>query len=314
MHNDRIDYAGDIAELIAKIAAAYRLGSVSGFSVIAVGYEDSNVRFVTAGGTYVAKLFAKTRTPEDIARYAGILQTVTTAGVRHPQILSALDGGILCRIGNVSLIVMRSIAGKTFYELGRAPDHDEAAEIVRQVAMLHAIEYQPSYIVDSWAIPHIDALAKRVRPYIDAADEPLVNEVLRRYHAIAAQQLPTALVHGDVIKTNVIKGDDGALYLIDFSVANQYPRIQELAVMAANLLHESGGAGLARRCTQLAEAYDRYAALTAVEHASLYDYALAGVAMEFLGALREQHIEGDDGPETAYWLTLGREQLHAELS
>lgn len=242
------------------------------------------------------------------------MQKVAEAGINHPAIIPTTNGGIIYRTGNISLALMRFIEGKTFYDLGRAPDHNERKEIIRQAALINAIDYRPPYTLDTWAIPHIDTMIEKVRQYVDPADLLMVDEVRRRYHAIPLQDLPEAFVHGDIIKTNTIKGDDGKLYVIDFSVANQYPRIQELAVIAANLLHEKNGSGLAVRCEEVAAVYGRYNALTALERKHLYAYALAGVAMEFLGSHQEKYIHGDDGEETAYWLNLGREGLRRELS
>ncbi len=103
------------------------------------------------------------------------------------------------------------------------------------------------------------------------------------------------------------------LYVIDFSVANWYPRIQELAVIAANLLHEDFGLSLAERCEQVAEEYNQLNPLTTEERRHLHAYALAGVAMEFMGSHQEKHVNGNDGEENDYWLNLGREGLRKEL-
>lgn len=53
--------------------------------------------------------------------------------------------------------------------------------------------------------------------------------------------------------------------------------------------------------------------LTDDERKYLYDYALAGVAMEFLGSHQERYINGADSSETEYWFNLGRDGLRAAL-
>jgi Ser/Thr protein kinase RdoA (MazF antagonist) len=309
----RLDYSGDLAPVVDDVCQAYGLGSPQGFSVIGVGYEDCNVIIDTAQGRFMAKMFAKTRKAGEIGRYAKVIEKVVEAGVNHPALVAAPGGGAVYRTGNISLVLMRFVEGKTFYDLGRIPTDEERQAIIEQAAKINRIGYKPPYLFDSWAIPHIQTMFDKVQRFIDPGDLRLVTEVMRRYKEIPVSELPHTFVHGDIIKTNTIKGDDGKLYIIDFSVANWYPRIQELAVMAANLLHEEGGRNLAERCEQVASEYNRHNPLTAAEHRHLHTYALAGVAMEFMGSHQEKHINGDQGEETEYWLNLGREGLRREL-
>ncbi|PIZ97231.1 MAG: hypothetical protein COX79_03130, partial [Candidatus Levybacteria bacterium CG_4_10_14_0_2_um_filter_36_16] len=99
------------------------------------------------------------------------------------------------------------------------------------------------------------------------------------------------------------------------SVANWYPRIQELAVIAANLMHDDQDTMSLKDKTELAaKEYSEFNPLTPEERMWLYDYALAGVAMEFMGAHQEKYINGNDTEETDYWLSLGREGLRTELN
>jgi len=111
-----------------------------------------------------------------------------------------------------------------------------------------------------------------------------------------------------------MKGNDNKIHILDFSVSNWYPRIQELAVISANLLHEENGSLSFRDKIKLvSDEYDKINPLTVDEKKHLYAYALAGVAMEFLGAYQEKFINGNDTEETEYWLNLGRNGLKKEF-
>jgi Ser/Thr protein kinase RdoA (MazF antagonist) len=311
---DRLNYVGDLAPVITEICQTYAVGTMQDFSVIGMGYEDCNVIIDTDQDRFVAKMFAKTRTPEDVARYATIMDQVMQAGVNHPEVLHTTDGETVHTTNGISLVLMRFVEGKTFYELGRLPNDAERRAIIEQAAKINSIYFKPSYLFDSWAIPHIQSMYDKVRQFIDPPDVPLAEEALKRYQAIPVNDLPQAFVHGDIIKTNVVLGDDGKLYIIDFSVANWYPRLQELAVMAANLLHEEPGTSLAERCKLVADEYAQFSELTPEERKYLYSYALAGVAMEFMGSLQEKFLNGNDNEETDYWLRLGRDGLREALA
>lgn len=260
----------------------------------------------------MAKLFTKTRTPDSIQRYAQVIQQALAAGVRHPELLQTLDGQSILTAHGVSLILLRFVEGKTFYELGRAPTAAERRSIIEQAAKINQIEHRPPYAFDMWAVPNIGELYNSIQKFMPTEDHQLVERVLQQYKAISVDSLPHAFVHGDIIKTNVIKGDDGRLYLIDFSAANWHPRIQELAVIAANLLYSKEAPSLNKRCEVVAREYNEHNPLGSAEQEHLYAYALAAATMEFLGAYHEKYKEGNDSEENNYWLSLGRAQLRNE--
>lgn len=248
---DRLDYAGELEPIVERVCEAYGIGTYSGHKVIEAGYEDCNVIIDTDQDRFMAKMFAKARKPEDIARYTEIMQHVLAAGVNHPELVTTIEDASVFTDSGVSMVLMRFVEGKTFLELGRLPTADERAEILEQAAKINRLDYKPPYLFDSWAIPHIDSMLERVKKYVDPEDLRLVEQVKKRYEAIPVDDLPHAFVHGDIIKTNLVKADEGGIFVIDFSVANWYPRIQELAVIAANLLHEKDGLSLKERCEQV---------------------------------------------------------------
>jgi Ser/Thr protein kinase RdoA (MazF antagonist) len=130
-----------------------------------------------------------------------------------------------------------------------------------------------------------------------------------QYEAAPIKDLPHAFVHGDIIKTNTLKGEDGKIYILDFSVANWYPRVQELAVIVANLLHDKNTPGLEAQCRLVADEYSDFTSLTVTERKHLPTCALAAIAMEFMGSHQEKYVNGIDNEETEHWLASGRDGL-----
>ncbi|QQG43367.1 MAG: phosphotransferase [Candidatus Daviesbacteria bacterium] len=317
IHN-RLNYSGSLEPVVDRLCRAYDVGQSTNFSVIEVGYEDCNVAIDTSKGKYVAKIFAKYRKPEDITRYATIMEKVVEAGVNHPPLKTTDKGELVYsdpQANGISMVLMDFIEGKTYFELNSAPNDEERRVIIEQAVLVNGIDHHPPYIFDSIAIPNIQIMFDRVRQYIKPEDLGLVEQVMALYNAIPVADLPHCFVHGDFIKTNVLKGTDGKIYILDFSVSNWYPRIQELAVIAANLLHDSNNPVPLRQRTELiADEYSKFIPLTQAEREHLYPYAIAGVAMEFMGAHQEKYINGIDTGENEYWLNLGREGLKRELN
>jgi Ser/Thr protein kinase RdoA (MazF antagonist) len=312
----RLEYRGDLGPVVERLCAAYGIGAPSGYSIIERGYEDCNVLVRTANAKFVAKMFAKNRTSENIVRYGEMMGEVMDGGVNHPAILRTKDNGVIVysdRQG-VSMALMDFVEGRTFQETDSVPDEAERRAVLEQATKINRIGYHPSHLSDSWAIPNIGESYRKVKNLIEPDDLKLVETALERYEEIPIDELPSCFVHGDFTKGNVLKGDDGKIYILDFSVSNWYPRIQELAVIAANLLHgEQEDQSLRERVECILREYDELNPLTPVEKRYLYDYTLAGVAMEFLGAHQEKFLNGNASEETEYWMKLGREGLRREL-
>ncbi|OIP57790.1 MAG: hypothetical protein CO136_01175 [Candidatus Levybacteria bacterium CG_4_9_14_3_um_filter_36_7] len=315
---DRLNYSGSLEPVVGRLSDAFRIGAVKDFSVIGIGYEDCNIKVQTEQGNFVAKIFQKGRTPEDIARYTTTMERAIEAGVNHPPLLQIQDGGVVfCdpQANGITAVLMKFIDGKTFFELNRAPNSEERKTIIEQAVKVNQIDYRPPYIFDSWAIPNIQVMFDKTKLFIKPEDLKLVEQVMSRHKKIPIDTLPHCFVHGDFTKANVLKSEDGKIYILDFSVANWYPRIQELAVIAANLMHDDQDTMSLKDKTELAaKEYSEFNPLTPEERMWLYDYALAGVAMEFMGAHQEKYINGNDTEETDYWLSLGREGLRTELN
>ncbi len=311
---ERIKYTGDIQALLNKICESFGVGTLKDFSIVNVGYEDCNIIVETEAGKFLAKIFAKARTIGDIQRYVRIMEAAGKAGVQIPELLTTAQKQRLLVTESVSLVLMRFIDGKTFLELDRAPDDSELTSVIEQAARISTIAYQPPYLFDSWAIPNILKMFEKVKPFIISNDLPLVERAIQLFTTIPISELPQCFVHGDFTKANILKGDDGKIYVLDFSVSNWYPRIQELAVIAANLMAPNKvGDALSQRCEHALFEYEKLMELTPIEKKSLYHYAVAGVAMEFLGAHQEKYVNGNDTEETEYWMTLGRTGLQQAL-
>lgn len=292
------------------------LGRVASHTLVDVGFEDYNVIVKTEDDhRYFVKVLSKTRSMDEAQRYASIIDAVSGGGINHPKVYRDSEDNILLQLPDgASMFVMEAIQGRTFFDMGSAPTEEQLCRIVEQSVKISQLPIAPPYEYDSWAVPNIRDIYDKVQSEIDTADKSLIDEALQRYEALSIDELPTCFVHGDLTKANIIAGDDGKLYVIDFSVANIYPRIQELVVMAASLMFdESHELPLQDRIETLARLYiEQGGELTAVEHDSMYDYALAALAMEYLGSLRQRLVHGDS-EEIRHWQHIGISGLRKAL-
>lgn len=314
---DRLNYSGDLRPIIERLAQSFSIGTVQDFSVFKIGFEDCNVKIITDQGRYVAKIFSKKRSVEDVQRYVHIMEEVVAAGVHHPKLFFTSEQTVLytdSEYPELRLVLMEYIEGKTFLELNQAPNDKERLEVLHQAALINGIQFHPSYLFDSWAIPNIQSMFERTKKYINSADIPVVEKAITQFQQVPIDSLPQAFVHGDFTKANVMKTESGEIWILDFSVSNWYPRIQELAVITANLLSDQTNTfSLGEKSAQVVQEYSRYNQLTPEEVLWLYPYALAGLAMEFMGSHQEKYINGNPSSEIDFWLNLGRQGLRQAL-
>lgn len=315
--HSRINYDGDLSDLIDQIADEYSLGRVLSYSVIEMGFEDFNIKLETTNSKYVIKIFSKDRTDAQIKRFVETIKNALDYGVNHPRLFSTREGEFIFAITpSVQLIVMAYVRGKTFYDLSRTPTKDELLMICAEAVKINSMDYEPEYIFDSWAIPNMKWMYEKTKDHLSAEGLSLVQKAFEVYDSIPLSDLPKCFVHGDLIKTNVMLGEDNKIYVLDFAVSNVYPRIQELAVMAANLMFDDkakSNISLQDRTSLILEAYTASGGeITQIEIENIMNYALPGAAMEYMGSVNER-VVGDTSKEIQYWEKLGLDSLREAL-
>lgn len=285
------------------------LGSIRDHRVSAVGYDDCNVIVRTDTGSYVVKIFTKSRSDEMSEYYVRVIEAVITAGVCHPPLLSAGGRNLLRHptSGNL-LIVMEFVVGASFLELAEHPDPSELRQLIEHVARVHSIGIPPRFVHDWWAIPNIAKLIEEIGPALEPTDRQLAQRAARRFAEVDIAALPHAFVHGDLTKANVMRRAGGGLAILDFAVANRYPRVHELAMIAVNLMHGDPEPA-SGRIAVLSRLYGEHSPLSDSELAALPAYIFAAAAMELLGATREWSVKGNRSYETRFLLDLGRSAI-----
>ncbi len=313
---ERLGYDGDSEPLVADIVEGYGLGGVQDSSVLTVGFEDCNVRVQTETGQFVLKAFGKFRSDQDIDRYVSVMQAVTDGGVHHPALHETKDGDVLFQHpSGVSAVAMDFIEGHTYFDTKTVPTDQELRLIAAEAVKIHSLDIDPAFVFDSWAIPHIHKMHEAALPFLDDEGKQLVEAALERYDAIDLEQLDKCFIHGDIISTNTLRGNDGKVWVLDFAVSNVYPKIQELAVIASSLLSGSEFVPLSRRVERVRKAYLAAGGiLTVYEQQALMDYTIAAATMEFMGGHKAKFVDKEDAEECDYWIDVGRQALQESLN
>ncbi len=299
----------DPAALIERAVDAYGLSKLISCNAIELGFEDYNVKVETQEAAYVMKVFARTRHVNETERYANVINSILAASIAHPALLSLKDkhSAYVYHDGvtGLAVICMAWIDGMSFYR-GDVPDDHQLALIMKEVVKIHSLNISPSYVFDSWAVPNIEQLYTQVKSQL-GNHLGIATRIVENYRRIPIEDLPKCFVHGDIIKSNVLVQNTIA-YIIDFAGSNIYPRIQELAVMAANLLASNEPANITMRIERVVNAYIKAGGrLEKIEYEHLYNYTAAAILMELMGSIHDSESATEE--ETEYWKTLAVQSL-----
>lgn len=307
---ERIEYQGDITLLLEKVCRERVMGEYVSHSIISIGYEDLNLVVETTQGKFFFKIFASFRDKKDCERYVEIIKSARNAGIQQPEIYGELyetnmDGK------EIRLCVMQFIEGKNLYESHYKLTGKDALFLVQEAAKINQIPLKPAIVYDSWAIVNFLPEWDKKHRYLSEDDQKLILPLVKEFEKVNVDLLPHCLVHGDLIKTNILRDNQSdKLYILDFSVANYYPRIQELAVLMCDVFFDKGNLDHYKDLyKQTLTEYQKSIPLEKVELDTLPLFAKVAHAMHLLCATYEKVINKNDTAENEYFINLGRTGL-----
>lgn len=307
---ERINYQGDLKPLLQKVSIDFEIGEYISHSLIPIGYEDLNIAIITSRGTYFVKIFEKLRDRKNCNRYIEIITKILKAGASHPLLYKSSQG-FLYEINMDNsidrLCIMEFIDGKNFQDMQIGPSPDEMKFIIKQAALINRINYDVPLIYDSWSPTNFLNEFEKRKDKLTEDEFDLISPLAENFKALPIDSLPHCLVHGDIIKQNVLRDVHGKIYIIDFSVTNYYPRIHELAVLLSDLFFDPKKLESFENTYKFViEEYQKYIPLKNTELELLPKYIKISFAMFFLRASYEKRVNKNDSAENNHLLSIGR--------
>jgi Ser/Thr protein kinase RdoA (MazF antagonist) len=320
VYKGRIGYTGNLNDLAEGICTGYRLGKLVSTEIVKFGYEDLNMVVKTDKGKYFVKILSRNRDVETRVwgtskRYMDTMNRASYSGANVPKLMNFNVSyfSSLAPINSAAelkVCVMEFIDGENLYASGINLTESEIKTLAKQVALIDKMDLKPEPIYDEWSIVNFANEFKAKGKYLEADDRTLIEPVLEEFNKIKLAPLPHCFVHGDILKTNVIKDKTGKLWIVDFAVSNYYPRIVELAVLACNVLFDENSKEVSESNLKSAlKEYEKYINLTEEEHRLIPLFVRAAHAMHLLSANYQKVVNGNSTKENEYWMKQGRTGL-----
>lgn len=291
------------------VCVDFSLGEVTGCKPILIGYEDFNFYLETSRGKFFVKVFANNKMLDECKRNVDIMVEALKAGVSLPKLYPSDQGYLhIKELGGIvlRLCVMNFIDGKDYFSSKELVTKEDIKDIVRQAALINTLPINPLPVYDHWAITNFPEEFKKKKEYLDVDDLVLLEPLIKKFQSLNTEQLPHCFVHGDIIETNVIKDRQGKIWIVDFSVSNYYPRIQELAVLGCDMLYNKNADETESNLKAALDEYQKTIKLSSQEIEALPTYIKLAHAMHVLCATYEKKANDNHSKENEYYLEMGR--------
>jgi Ser/Thr protein kinase RdoA (MazF antagonist) len=302
-------------DLAKECAEVYDLGVVDSVKVLEIGYEDFNA-VVSAQrdgeNKYFLKIFANSRTNGEVEEIMGRMLAAQGVGVSTPEIYVNLQTEeylteIKIEGSRFRLCLIKYIDGDDFFSLGHKPDDYELLEIVEAVSKIAKSDFRPKFIYDTWAINNFLIEWEKKKQYLSGDDLGIVEKIVDEFSKFQYEDLPKCFVHGDIMSTNVLKAKaDGKIYVIDWSVSNYVPRLNEIAVICGDLALLVGD--LEKSVQKVKAAFGRWAELVGADE---FEKDSFGMVYRVANAIKIMNTNyeiatGNTSDETMMHLNAGR--------
>ena len=309
---DRINLNIDLNIISKQICKDYDLGEYISDTIITVGYEDFNYILETTKGKYCVKVFNKERTDEDCKNHIDRIELASETDINTPKLYKVNnESECIVEVDEIKyrLCVFEYINGSSFFDLGIIPNEDEIKEIIRQMAIIHKQKLNSEFIYDKWAIVNFIYEFEDKKIYLNEDDHKKLSDLLNKFKNIDMKNLPYAFTHGDIISTNVMKDNNGKLWIIDFAVSNYLSRIVDLAVSSCNLcINPDSIEETKSKTNMILREYEKYNKLTDYEKEVFpifFDIANA------MGILQISYLasKGEASEEDKFWYNESKKGL-----
>jgi homoserine kinase type II len=244
-------YTSVSREQLSAWLEGYALGALRSLRGIAAGIENTNYFVTTERGRFVLTLFEKLQ-PAELPFYLGLMTHLAERRIPCPRPMPDNAGRLFSTLCGKPATLVSRLAGRDV----EAPDARHCAAVGEMLARMHlaGADYGP-------AMPNPRGLlwwrgaALEVLPLMPAADAALLEQELAYQSRARLDALPSAAIHADLFRDNVLFDGRAIGGVIDFYFACTDRLLYDVAITVNDWCIEPGGGLDPARTRALLHAY-----------------------------------------------------------
>ena len=215
-------------EQLAHWLKRYSVGTPVELQPVAEGIENTNYFVTTSQGRFVLTLFEKLRADE-LPFYLGLMAYLARHGIPCPAPIADLSDNLLGTLNGKPAALVTRLSGRAIAQ----PTSGQCGQLGELLARMHlAGRSFGTHQENPRGVKWWRATAALVRPFLDEADQRLLDEELRFQAQHRYPDLPRGPVHADLFRDNALFDAGGISGVIDFYFAGVDCWLFDMAVCA----------------------------------------------------------------------------------
>lgn len=252
----------DISELLRQ----YDLNPLQTFESVAAGIQNTTYFLTLTDGKRLVLTLFENRSGGELPFYTAFIRTLSEAGLPVPCALRDKKGIEIHQILNRPALLLPLIQGKHL----ATPTLDEIVQMGDTLAKMHLIclaspfEHKNPLGIE-WMQQTLTLIENSLLP----VDKDLIEHQIQMRSRLKSARLPSAVIHADLFRDNVLFQEGKVAGVIDFFDAGTDSLILDIAVVINDWCLNAQGLVDSDKSTALLEAYERNRKLTELEKTHL---------------------------------------------
>jgi len=276
------NYARLDSSAVEMLAGRFGIGEVLAFSVMDGGLENTSYCVETSSGRYVLTLWDQ-KSFELVTNLANLLVYLTGLGIRTSRVVVPPIEPLVVLHDEKPVMFKHYVEGAVRSKL----TGNLLTQLGEEMARLHKIA-APAYVPNSFPYGRRH-FSEVTNSNLDHDFIGWLSEKSRYLQERIPQQLPMALIHGDLFFDNVIVQGDQLRAIIDFEEVSRYYRNFDLGMAIVGACRGQKGISF-EKVGRLILGFQQETTLQSIERESLKTFAVYAAVATSFWRFRQYHL------------------------
>lgn len=275
-------YAGLGSNAVEALARRYGIGKPTAFAVMDGGLENSSYCVETASGKYVLTIWDQ-KSLEQVTKLAKLLVYLTNSGICTSQVVAPPEQSLVMLHDDKPVMFKHYLEGAVRSDLSCKL----LVQLGEEMARIHQLD-APAYVPHGFPYgrSHFHQLTES---NIDHVFIAWLSEKERYLQDRIPQQLPMALIHGDLFFDNVIVQSGQLKAIIDFEEVSYYYRNFDVGMAIIGACRDQDGISL-DKAASLVQGVQQQTPLCSIEQDSLKTFMVYAAVATAFWRFRQYHL------------------------